>query len=131
MGPRAETQKSHRVSPRHCVCLRELRETLFEVGIKRFIADLVAAGLLVARTDAVDEWLQVALALSIEIFWESPLSPSAIAEGSAVSTDRSGDDEASPVAVHILRIDDWMTILRSTTKAGETQERQGGLDSPR
>ena len=97
----------------------------------RFIADLVAAGLLVARTDAVDEWLQVALALSIEIFWESPLDPSAIAEGSAVSTDRSGDDEASPVAVHILRIDDWMTILRSTTKAGETQERQGGLDSPR
>jgi hypothetical protein len=33
-----------------------------------FIADLVAAGLLFARTDAVDEWLQVALALSIEIF---------------------------------------------------------------
>jgi hypothetical protein len=96
----------------------------------RFIADLVAAGLLFARTDAVDEWLQVALALSIEIFWESPLDPSAIAEGSAVSTDRSGDDEASPVAVHILRIDDWRRSFAVPTKAGETHEGQGGLDSP-
>jgi hypothetical protein len=33
-----------------------------------FIADLVAAGLLLARTDPVGEWLQAALALSIEIF---------------------------------------------------------------
>jgi len=42
---------------------------------KEFIADLVAAGLPFARTDAVDEWLQVALALSIEIFLgESPRS---------------------------------------------------------
>jgi hypothetical protein len=74
----------------------------------------------------------VALALSIEIFWESPLDPSAIAEGSAVSYQRIDQeiDEASPVAVHILRIDDWMTIIRYTTKAEETQERQEGLDSP-
>jgi hypothetical protein len=42
---------------------------------ERFIADWVAAGLLFARTDAVDEWLLVALALSIEIFLgESPRS---------------------------------------------------------
>ena len=40
-----------------------------------FIADLVAAGLLLARTDPVDEWLQAALALSIEIFWRAPLAP--------------------------------------------------------
>jgi hypothetical protein len=51
---------------------------------KGFIADLVAADLLPARTDLIDEWLQAALALSIEIFWERPLAPSAIAKGSAV-----------------------------------------------
>jgi hypothetical protein len=51
---------------------------------KRFIADLVAAGLPPARTDPVDEWLQAAPALSIEIFLERPLAPSAIAKGSAV-----------------------------------------------
>jgi hypothetical protein len=42
---------------------------------QRFIADWVAAGLLLACTDPVDEWLQVALALSIEIFSESPPLP--------------------------------------------------------
>ena len=78
----------------------------------RFIADLVAAGLPPARTDPIDEWLQAALALRIEIFLERPLAPSAIAKGSAVSTDRSGGPEASLVAVHILRIDGWMTIIR-------------------
>jgi hypothetical protein len=41
----------------------------------RFIAELVAAGLLLACTDPVDEWLQVALALSIEIFSERPPLP--------------------------------------------------------
>jgi hypothetical protein len=51
---------------------------------KRFIADLVAAGLPPARTDPIDEWLHAALALSIEIFLERPLAPSAIAKDSAV-----------------------------------------------
>jgi hypothetical protein len=40
-----------------------------------FIADLVAAGLPLACIDPVDEWLQVALALRIEIFSESPPLP--------------------------------------------------------
>ena len=48
------------------------------------MADLVAAGLPSARTDPIDEWLQAAPALSIEIFLERPLAPSAIAKGSAV-----------------------------------------------
>ena len=51
---------------------------------KRFIADLVAAGLPPARTDPIDEWLHAAPALSIEIFLKRPLAPSAIAKGSAV-----------------------------------------------
>jgi hypothetical protein len=37
-----------------------------------------------ARTDPVDEWLQAAPALSIEIFLESAPASSAIAKGSAV-----------------------------------------------
>jgi len=37
-----------------------------------------------ARTNPIDEWLHAALALSIEIFLERPLAPSAIAKGSAV-----------------------------------------------
>ena len=37
-----------------------------------------------ARTDPIDEWLHAALALSIEIFLERPLAPSAIAKSSAV-----------------------------------------------
>ena len=41
----------------------------------RFIAGFVAAGLPCAHTDAVDEWLRVALALSIEIFSERPPRP--------------------------------------------------------
>ena len=49
-----------------------------------FIADWVAAGLPPARTDPIDEWLHAALALSIEIFLERPLAPSAIAKDPAV-----------------------------------------------
>jgi hypothetical protein len=41
----------------------------------RFFVDLVAGRLLLARSDPVDEWLQVALALSIEIFLERPPPP--------------------------------------------------------
>jgi len=78
----------------------------------RFIADQVAAGHLLARSDPVDEWLQVALALSIEIFLERPPDPAATHGRPAVSTDRSGDHEASPAVVHVPRIDGWMAIIR-------------------
>ena len=82
-------------------------------GKTGFIADLVAAGPLLARTDPVDEWLQVALALSIEILGRDPLlDPTAITEGPSVSTDRSGDHEAGAVVVQVLRIDGWMAISR-------------------
>jgi len=73
------------------------------------------------RTDPVDEWLQVALALSIEIFLERPLlDPAAGREGPAVSTDRSGDHEASPAVAHVPRIDGWMRSFAVSTKAAET-----------
>ncbi|HET7234241.1 MAG TPA: transposase [Longimicrobium sp.] len=54
---------------------------------------------------AAGEWLQAALALSIENFFEEiPRAPAAIADGSAVSTDRSGVT-SEPGAVHVLRIE--------------------------
>jgi len=81
-------------------------------------------------TDLIDEWLQAAPALSIEILGERPLPPSAIAKGSAVQTDRSGGHEESRVAVHVLRIDAWMTIIGLSTRAWATHGGCGGLDSP-
>jgi hypothetical protein len=74
-------------------------------------------------------WLQVALALSIEIFLRDPCDPSAAQPARAVSTDRSGGHEASLADVPILRIDGGMTIIRST-KAGVTHGGSGVLDSP-
>ena len=59
-------------------------------------------------TYSIGEWLQVALALSIENFLQRPLAIlSTIAAGSAVSTDRSGGHEARLAAVHILSISGW------------------------
>jgi hypothetical protein len=99
---------------------------------KGFISDLVAAGLLLARTDPDDEWLQVALALSFRNFsGETPSHPSTVAEGSAVSTDRSGGHEASLIAVHILRIDGLTTMAHRITKAGVTHGSCGRLGFPR
>ena len=97
-----------------------------------FFVDLVAAGLPFARTDPVDEWLQVALALSIEIFSERhPLDPSAIAEDSAVLTDRSEGHEASLVAAHVLRIDGFMTIVAPhSRRLGRRREAEEGSGSP-
>jgi hypothetical protein len=63
-------------------------------------------------------------------FGRVPLDPSAIAEGSAVSTDRSGDDGASPAAVHILRIDDWMRIIRCTHEGWRDARRTGRARFP-
>ena len=85
-----------------------------------------------ARTDAVDEWLQVALAVSIEIFLGGE-SPSILLQSRKAQLSQRIDQgmmRRAPVAVHILRIDDWMRSFAVPTKAGETHAGQGGLDSP-
>jgi hypothetical protein len=62
----AENQRTAKFPPRSLLpCVSHLS---YQILKKRFIADLVAADLLPARTDLIDEWLQAALALSIEIF---------------------------------------------------------------
>ena len=63
------------------------------------------------RTDLVDEWLQAALALSIEIFSERPPSPFGNREtlGCLNGSIRGAMRRAWP-AVHILRIKGWMTL---------------------
>jgi hypothetical protein len=64
-----------------------------------------------SRGNPAGEWLQAALALSIEIFFEEiPRAPAAIAEGPAVSTDRSGVT-SEPGAVHILRIESCVRVI--------------------
>jgi hypothetical protein len=95
-----------------------------------FFVDLVAGRLLLARSDPVDEWLQVALALSIEIFWRDPPHPVAITKGPAVSTDRSGDQRQVRSSCTSPRIDGWMAIICPIHEGGETHGGQGGLDSP-
>ena len=48
----------------------------------------------------------------------------------AVSTDRSGVKETSPAAVHILRIDGWMTRIRRIHEGGSGARRQRSARFP-
>ena len=75
-------------------------------------------------------WLQVALALSIEISSRDPLTPSAEQQARTDSTDRSGGHETGLAAVHILRIDGWMRVIRRSTNAGVAHGGSGVLDFP-
>jgi len=59
-------------------------------------------------------------------FWRDSPDPAATHGRPAVSTDRSGDHEASPAVVHVLGIDGWMVIIRRIQTHGGPE----GLDSP-
>ncbi|HEX9937783.1 MAG TPA: hypothetical protein VGB15_11695, partial [Longimicrobium sp.] len=79
---------------------------------KGFIADLVAADLLPGRTDLIDEWLQAALALSIEIFWGETPRSFGNRERLGCLNGSIRRSRGEPSRVHVLRTDGWMTIIR-------------------
>ena len=79
---------------------------------------------LLRRVDPADEWLQVALALSIENFLERDRrSLDSRVDPGSLNRLISGNHVTSPAVVHILRIDGWMTT-------GMTHGDSGVLDSP-
>jgi hypothetical protein len=91
-----------------------------------FIADFVAAGLLLARTDPVDEWLQVALALSIENFlqdirsWRSP----GLLRSKASPTASSGEWSTPPPACVIPKLVDAANHRHPSVAAEDVHSRQ-------
>jgi hypothetical protein len=79
-----------------------------------FFVDLVAAYLAPARPLRSRRRVTAggARAEDRNFVGEIPFGSSAVQRARAVSTDRSGGHEASPAAVHVLRIDEWMMIIR-------------------
>ena len=84
-----------------------------------------------SRPDPVDEWLQAALALRIEIFWNDPLEPLRRSRKARLSRRiDQGGTKASP-GCRAPRPHRVTMVATGSAKAGATHGRCGGPGSPR